>query len=241
MNRKSACIGVFILGLFLMGCSPSTSSKDATLAGEKTTKASTTLSLEGVNEFLNSSGDLGEGSIANAVAVIPYRHIDGPKNNSNFYGFVPFKYKARDYIKYQVNYVSCTCRPASSNLWQTLYVELTLPESKKIEDATIRFLSFDKESSGHYLGGSWGDSDPTPAGATYEKIKKEYLSFFPNKTGAYLKSLDTISDIKDDYQKGEGRGAYQLDAFTGSTVSTNNIIRILHAMFDYHATDPHFK
>ena len=81
------------------------------------------LTLEMINEWLNTSADLGPGTIGNAVAVVPINHIDGPRRESSFYAFVNFKYKARDYIKYQITYLSCTCRAANLNYWQTMYVE----------------------------------------------------------------------------------------------------------------------
>ena len=91
-----------------------------------------------VNAFLNESAALGEGSKANAVAVIPINHIDGPKNEDLFYGFVNFKYVSRDFIKYQVTYLSCTCRSADVNHWSTAYVELSLP---RVESWKIRLSS----------------------------------------------------------------------------------------------------
>ena len=97
----------------------------------------TEISLEQINEFLNTSADLGPGTIANPVAIIPFNHIDGPLNESKFYAFVQYKFKARDYIKYQITYLSCTCRAASVNYWQTAYVELSLPESKQIGRAHV--------------------------------------------------------------------------------------------------------
>ena len=75
------------------------------------------LSLGDVNDFLNGTAKLGEGSKANQVAVIPFNHIDGPKEEDLFYAFVPFKYVARSYIKYQVTFISCTCRSADVNVW----------------------------------------------------------------------------------------------------------------------------
>ena len=66
------------------------------------------LSLGEVNNYLNTSAKLGEGSKANPVAVIPFDHIDGPKDEDLFYAFVPFKYVARSYVKYQVTFISCT-------------------------------------------------------------------------------------------------------------------------------------
>jgi len=188
------------------------------------------LSLGEVNSFLNNSAKLGEGSKANQVAVIPFNHIDGPKEEDLFYAFVPFKYVARNYIKYQVTFISCTCRSADVNLWSTAYVELTLPSSGKIEDAEVRTLSFDLDSTGHYLGGFWGDSNPPPtaAEATYESVKAGQIPVYVGKTYADLMNVSTVDDI-------EG-----LDVKTGATVSANNILRMLQAIYAYHATDSFF-
>jgi len=199
------------------------------------------LSLGEVNDFLNGSAKLGEGSKANQVAVIPFSHIDGPKEEDLFYAFVPFKYVARSYIKYQVTFISCTCRSADVNVWSTAYVELTLPSSGKIEDAAIRTLSFDADSTEHYLGGFWGDSNPPPTApsATYEKVKTEMIPYYIGKTYGQLMGYSTIADFAD-YAEGEGRADLTIDAFTGATVSSNNILRIVQALFAYHATDSFF-
>ena len=199
------------------------------------------LDLDAINEFLNTSADMGEGSIANAVAIIPINHINGPRDEHDFYAFVNFKYKARNYIKYQITYLSCTCRSADVNYWMTAYVELTLLDSGNIEDSKIRTLSFDYDAEGHYLAGFWGDSNPTPAGNTYEEFKEQYIPFFVGKDYAYIKTLDVVEDIDPAlYAEGEGRENLTLDTFTGSSVSTNNIIRMLNALYEYHATDSYF-
>ena len=123
-----------------------------------------------------------------------------------------------------------------------MFVELTLPESGLLDDAAIRTLSFEMDSTGHYRAGAWGDSSPIPSGQTYELVKDEYIPFYVGKTFGQIKGLNTIEDIKlEDYQAGEGRGEITLDAYTGATVSTNNILRILHAIFKHHGTDPFFK
>ncbi|MBR0253123.1 MAG: FMN-binding protein, partial [Synergistaceae bacterium] len=189
------------------------------------------MSLSDVNNFLNTSAKLGEGSKANAVAVIPFSHIDGPKEEDLFYAFVPFKYVSRNYVKYQIAFISCTCRPADLNVWSTAYVELTLPSSGKIADSEVKVFSFDKDSTGHYLGGFWGDSDPPPTSpkSTYEKFKAEMIPYYIGKTYAQIKGLNTIDDIKD--------SNFKVDAWTGATVSSNNILRAIQAIFAYHATD----
>ena len=193
------------------------------------------ISLGDVNDFLNGTAKLGEGTKANAVAVIPFNHIDGPQEEDLFYAFVPFKYVARSYIKYQVTFLSCTCRSADVNVWSTAYLELTMPSSGKLEDAAIRTISFDADSTGHYMGGFWGDSNPPPTAptATFDRFKAEWLPYYTGKTYGELKSLGTIADIADE-------GAPDVDTWTGATVSSNNVLRIIQAMFVYHATDPFF-
>ena len=233
MNRKLYIFAAILVLVFIAaGCSNS----------QAPAASDSEITLDQINTFLNESAGLGSGGIANVVSVIPHAHIDGPKNETPFYAFVTFKYRARDYIKYQVSYLSCTCREASVNMWQTMYVELTLPESKNPEDVKVKFISFDKDSTGHYTGAHWGDSDPMPMGQTYEQYKTEYIPYFKNKDSKYLHSLSTINDIKiEEYQAGEGRGDYTIDALSGASVSANNIIRILHSIMDYHATDEFFK
>lgn len=235
MKKFTKFIIVLVLMLSIFGCAPAADNDD------NNNNQDEELTLEVINEFLNNSADMGPGSIANAIAIIPIAHIDGPKNESKFFAFVNFKYKARDYIKYQITYLSCTCRAASVNYWQTAYVELTMPESKNADDVVVKFFSFDRDPSGEYLGGFWGDSNPTPAGVGYGQFKNEFVPHFVNKTNSYIKTLSTMDDINlTDYKSGEGRADYELDTFTGSSVSTNNIIRMLNALMTYHLEDEFF-
>lgn len=239
--KKSKVLALSLAAMFtLSGCASKEAPSSSGSKADKTS-SSTDISIEQVNDFLNNTAGLGADGIGNVVSVIPHAHIDGPKNETDFYAFVNWKYRARDYIKYQVSYLSCTCREASVNMWQTMYVELTLPDSGKIEDAQVKYLSFDKDSSGTYTGGHWGDSDPIPSGQTYDLFKTEYLPYFEKKDANFLNSLSTIDDIDlTDYQSGDGRDSYEVDSFSGASVSANNIIRILNATMDYHASDEFF-
>lgn len=195
-----------------------------------------------INQFLNEELDLGEGSKANPVAIIPIQHVDGPLDESDFAAFVKFKYVARDFVKYQVDYISCTCRQAADNYWSTVYLEMTLPESGLLDDAVIQTISYEKDPSDTYIVGFWGDSSPTPSGKTYEKIRDEYIPYFIGKTYGELKDMHFITDIdQDSYSEGEGREDLKVDAFSGATVSTNNIIRVINAAFKYHGTDEFFE
>ena len=46
------------------------------------------ITLDSINEYLNTSADMGEGSMANVVAVVPISHINGeiayPRINCKF-------------------------------------------------------------------------------------------------------------------------------------------------------------
>ena len=200
------------------------------------------IDLAAINEYLNEQTDLGEGSKANPVAVIPIQHVDGPLDESDFVAFVNFKYVARDFIKYQVSYISCTCRPAATNYWSTAFFELTLPESGLLDDAVLKTMSFEIDSEDLYLSGFWADSDPIPSGMTYEQIRDEYIAWYVGQTYGDLKDLNFITDIDPvAFSEGEGRTDYSIDAYSGATVSTNNIIRVINAIFKHHGTDYHFE
>ena len=55
-------------------------------------------------------------------------------------------------------------------------------------------------------------------------------------------ALNFVDDIAAaDYSAGEGREGYSLDTFVGSSVSTNNVIRMLNALYEYHGTDKFFN
>lgn len=105
--------GVLTFSLFGCGSNDTGSGQagDDNQAGSTEVEAQASageISLEDVNKFLNESADLGPGSTANSVNVIPFKHIDGGNINSDFYAFVNFQYAESDYVKYQVSFVSCT-------------------------------------------------------------------------------------------------------------------------------------
>jgi hypothetical protein len=240
MKKRVFLFVLLSLTLSLAACS-TTPEAETPINGGTTLECGTgDLTLDQINAYLNDSADMGPGSIANVIAIVPINHIDGPRNESSFYAFVHFKYVARDYIKYQITYLSCTCRAASVNFWQTAYVELTLPESKAANDVVLRYVSFDRDPNDTYTVGFWGDSDPTPEGVTYATFKN-FINYFIDKDYEYISSLDTMDDINIDDYRANGRENFSLDTFTGSSVSTNNVIRMLHAIMEYHLTDTYFE
>jgi hypothetical protein len=162
--------------------------------------------------------------------AIPFIHINGEGHETDKLAFLLFEYEARDYVKYQVSYLSCTCRSASVNFWNTAYIEI----NKYTND--VRYLSFGVESGGHYNSGMWGDSSPTPSGKTLGDFEADYI---PWLIGQSLETLDGISVFTNaDYHGVQNTTTIPeqdlIDSFAGSSVSTNNMIRIVKEMLSYH-------
>jgi len=162
--------------------------------------------------------------------VIPYVHINGEGHEVDRNAFLLFEYESRDYVKYQVSYLSCTCRSAAVNFWNVAYIEV----NKSLN--TVRFLSFGAESGGHYNGGMWGDSSPTPSGKTLTDFENDYI---PWLVGQSLESLEGISVFSnEDYFGISNTGTISdqglIDSFAGSSVSTNNMLRIVKETLKYH-------
>lgn len=223
------------------------------------------LDLDAINNYLLTDPTWGNmNSNGNKMTLIPFTHINGPKAEWNFFAFVNFEYNARFYYKYQVTYLSCTCRSAEVNYWQTAYVELSVPSSGDINDVKLRKLSFENDGTGHYIAGFWGDSgvnghDINGSGITYEDIKTGFIPYLEGKTYAELSSYDgyevtvngtttvyndTVFAIpEDDFNtKMEGVMFHDdhqvtLDDFNGASVSTNNILRMLIPLMEYHAAN----
>lgn len=215
------------------------------------------LNLDAINEYFKTDPEWANlNANGNKVTLIPFTHINGPKAEWNFFAIVNFEYDATFYYKYQVTYLSCTCRSAEVNYWQTAYVELSVPNSGEADDIKLRTLSFDLDKSGHYLGGFWGDSgvngyDINGTGMTYEGIKTGFIPYLVGKTKAEISQLSTYDDIDKDtfneWAKSKdiqvsllGKDEPELvtwDTFIGSSVSTNNIIRMINALMDYHAAN----
>lgn len=202
------------------------------------------MTLDDLNEMLNGANM----DLANVVAVVPFHHVNGPRNEWNFYALINFVYRDRadSYVKYQVTYLSCTCRTADVNYWQTAYIELTIPESGDAKDSVLRKLSFDQDGTGHYTAGFWGDSSPIYSGsdivATYDRvdngeggyypsIKYDYIPLLVGKTKEQIDQWNFVDDMKTAGVMDQDT----FDSFTGASVSTNNILRILHSVFEYHA------
>lgn len=186
----------------------------------------------GDNDDVDDNNDDNTGDSGTTVEnALPYTHINGHGEETDMNAFILFEVELRDYVKYQVAFLACTCRDKVVNYWNVMYIEV----NKYTGD--VRTLSFDTDGeTGHYTPGTWGDSsgDPNQNGITYDQFKAD---FFPWFIGQTADSLDGISVLTDMTGETTATGdADMIDAFAGSSVSTNNIIRVVKEILDYHAT-----
>jgi hypothetical protein len=264
MRKITKVLGslAMVLGLASCGVNGSCNGDGACEGG------SGSIDLDSINKYLSKDPYWANmNANGNKVTLIPFTHINGPKVEWEFFGVVNFEYDYDFGYKYQVTYLSCTCRTSDVNYWQTAFVDLSTPMSGNADDIVLKNISFDVDDTGHYLGGFWGDSgvhgyDINGSGMTYEGIRDGFLPYLEGKTYGELKNLSTYDDInKEEFnawalekelkitrlsttEKGEDGKPLPLDPeqvnydmYIGSSVSTNNIIRIVNALMAYHAAN----
>ena len=107
-----------------------------------------------------------------------------------------------------------------------MYLEIN-NNNNSAEEATIRNIEYQY----------WGDSAVNPEnGLTYEMIEKEFLPYLQYKSKAEVDSLVTLKDLTNVGNVDRNGQQFDfVDAYSGATVSVDNTLAILHAMFDYHA------
>ena len=175
------------------------------------------------------TGETGSGVSENAI---PFTHINGHGEETDKTAFVLYEFEVGSYVRYQISYLACTCRPDINNYWSVAFIEI----NKSTND--IRSISYELDAeNGHYYSGVWGDSQQVPEVVTFETYKTE---FFPWLIGQSLTSLDGISI----FHNGDYHGTTYntttiaetglIDTFTGSSVSTNNMIRVFKELLAYH-------
>jgi hypothetical protein len=179
------------------------------------------------------TGETGGEVVAKDEKAIQFTHIDGHGNVVEMTAYILFEVELRDYVKYQVAYLSCTCRDKVVNYWNVMYLE--------VDKATgaVQYISFDQDGEGgHYTPGTWGDSsgDPNQNGVTYEQLKADFFPWIVGKTEADFAGIDVFDNdghlgVTNDVTIAE---TDLIDAFAGSSVSTNNMIQIVKTMLGYH-------
>jgi hypothetical protein len=139
--------------------------------------------------------------------------------------------------------------------------KINISEHGDVNDVILKTLSFERDPAGDYIAGFWGDSGvghaiPGSDNVTYEDIKTGFIPFLIGKTYAQLSSYDgfvdkktgisyddTVFAIPDEEFNKDMEGVQihgeqvTLDHFNGASVSTNNILRMLLPLMEYHAAN----
>ena len=167
--------------------------------------------------------------------VILYQHISGEGEETEKNAFLLYEFETRDYMKYQITYLSCTCRPAVNNYWQVAYIEIN-----KFSDEIITISFTSDGEDGHYTAGLWGDSNPVYL--TEKTLNDFETEFFPWLIGQTAESLEGISVFTNEnyHESVENTKTIEdqdlIDSYIGSSVSTNNLIRVVKELLIYHET-----
>ena len=169
------------------------------------------------------------------MTILRFPHLDG--HGSEIMKDMPilFEYEMREYVKYQVSFVACTCRAPRDNFWSVAYFDIHK------ETGEILYMSFDEDSSGHYQAGVWGDSSPIPeTDLTYEdNFKVDFIPWLVGKTFDDLDGINIFYDITPEVYADYANTKLinepeMIDTYAGSSVSTNNLIRITKTLLEYH-------
>ncbi len=158
----------------------------------------------------------GEGIVLDNVFI--FNHVNGHRLETDRVAYVLFEYEMMDYVKYQVAYIACTCRSPEVNYYSVAYVELDK------NDGSVRTFTFDQDGDkGHYTPGVFGDSYVVDGHIPNKELIEQYLD--RNIRGASQSSITSITPMHG-----------EVDAYTGATVTPNNLVRMLHGLFGYHNT-----
>ena len=166
--------------------------------------------------------------------ILKFDHLNGHGDVVERDAYLLFEYEMRDYVKYQIAYVACTCRAPEVNYWKVAYVEI----SKK--DNSIKTISFRQDGTGHYTAGFWGDSNPVPTGnmPTLEDFEEKFIPWLIEKKLTDLEGIEVFTN--DVYTGGEIKNETTIsetdliDFFAGASVTTNNMIRVMKVLLEYH-------
>lgn len=157
--------------------------------------------------------------------LLPYPHFASGGVKQDLYAAILFENSNSTFTRYQVAFTSCTCRDAASNYRSVMYVEM-LNTAASAEEAKLRWVCF-TDNEGYNVG-VWGDSNPIHGQPTYTA---EYMdeNFVAPLVGLTKADFDAWGGY------GTQVDGIDVDAVTGATVSTSNIMSVLRALFAYHA------
>ncbi len=212
----------FLVSLLALSMSISTLTTPV-LAADSTTSASTGNQYSEPGEMeAEVINHLNDGVVLDNVFV--YNHVNGHQVETDRLAYVLFEYEMMDYVKYQVAYLACTCRSPEVNYYSVAYVELDK------NDGSVRTFSFNEDGeNGHYTPGVFGDSYVSPGDVPNRELVEQYLD--DNIRGKSQESINAIEPMHG-----------EVDAYTGATVTPNNLARMMQGLFEYHNAkyDPNY-
>ena len=144
-----------------------------------------------------------------------YTHVDGHKKEQQIPAVVLFEYEQLKTVRYQVAYIACTCRGPEVNYWSVANVEISK------SDNTIAHISYDADSTEHYIAGMYGDSTESWDGTPVKELFDQFI------TDSILGKSEAEIDA---YEPMHGN----VDTYSGATVTPNNAMRMLQGLIDYH-------
>lgn len=182
--------------------------------------------------------DTADEYVAGQGYLVPFTHLNGEGHESTNNAIILMEWpNTGDSVIYQVTYLSCTCRSADINFWNTVYLRIGKA------DGVINEISFDEIETidgHHYYAGNWGDSsgNENQNFVTYEMFEADFFPWFIGKSLAELDGMSvwTNGTLYGDFSNSGGTQIDQtlVDEFAGSSVSTNNFLRVVIEMLHYH-------
>lgn len=125
------------------------------------------------------SGATAAASVPGAARILPVVHIDGFGTPTDELAWIAWEFEAQTFVRYQIVYISCTCRQESVNKQSMLFLEIAKGKS----GGRIHRIFFD----------FWGDSPVMPEGVTRKEIEDGYVPKFVNVKSADIDPIDTIA------------------------------------------------
>jgi len=191
--------------------------------------------LVGCESSDNGGGEDTNGRPLDAkIQLLQFPHLDGYGNEVMRDMPILFEFEMRDFVKYQVAFVSCTCRAPRVNYWSVAYYTISK------QTGEILALTFSEDDTGGYRAGMWGDSDPIPGtGKTYQDFRSDFIPWLVGQTYADLQGInifydDTPSQYAVHANTTPINEPDMIDAYAGSSVTTNNMIRVTKTLLQHH-------
>lgn len=172
---------------------------------------------------------------AEYLASLPptFTHIDGFGNEMLFPFYILFEYEKQDTVDFQISYLSNTSSPSAMHYMQVAYVQINKA------DGSLQTISYGDTVEG-LSPGTWADYNPMPNDITYGDFETSFIPWLIGKTATDLEGISVFTNELY-YQVAENTTTITeqdlIDQFAGSSVSTNNMIRVMKSLLEYYDTN----